>query len=101
MGRANKLASQDVGICVLQKEDLHSLVEELVINRFDNRDLNAPAAAQVLGVSMSTLNRWVEARVLKPVNQSSEKREERKFNLAYLLSLDVKKIKSEYRYLNK
>lgn len=101
MGRYNSITTQDVGICVLQREDLHSLVEELVINRFDNRDLNAPAAAQVLGVSMSTLNRWVDARVLKPVTQGGAKREERKFNLAYLLSLDVKKIKSEYRQLNK
>jgi len=90
-----------IGICVMQKDDLYSFVEELLINRFEGRDVSAPAAAQVLGISIATLNRWVDAKVLRPVVQKGEKREERKFNLAYLLSLDLKQIKNDYRYLNK
>lgn len=90
-----------IDICVIQKSDLFSFAEELVISKFGDRDISAQAAAQVLGVSVSTLNRWIEADVLRPVSQRGEKREERKFNLAYLLSLDLKQIKTDYRYLNK
>ncbi len=88
-------------ICVMQTEDLQSFVKDLVINRYEDRELNAQAAAQVLGISISTLNRWIDLNLVKSTNKIGGMRVERKFNLAYLLTLDLKQIKSDYRTLNK
>ena len=88
-------------ICVMQTEDLQSFVKDLVFNRYEDREINAPAAAQVLGISIATLNRWVDLNLVRPSNRDSVGRVERKFNLAYLLTLDLKQIKTDYRLLNK
>lgn len=85
-------------ITVVDTADLHSFVKELLFSRYEDRDITAPAAAQVLGISIATLNRWVDAGIIKPIDAGKS---ERKFNLAYLLSLDLKTLKSTYRQINK
>ncbi len=89
-------------ICVMQKEDLKGFVKELFLDKYSDRELSAPAAAQVLGISMATLNRWVDYNLIIPTNKAlGGARVERHFNLAYLLTIDIKTLKSQYRQLNK
>lgn len=91
-----------VGICVLQREDLDDFVAKMWIGRFEDREVSAQAAAQILGISISTLNRWLDFNLISPSNPTSIGiRMERKFNLAYLLTLDLQKIKMDYRKFNK
>lgn len=88
-------------ICLIDREDLDHLVKELYEGKFEDRNVDAAAAAQILGISIPTLNRWITSGLVKVSNKSSESRVERRFNLSYLLSLDTKVLKSELRLLNK
>ena len=63
-------------ICVIDRSDLVSMLSELYEGRFDGREVDR-------------------------VSNAGEKRVERKFDLAYLFSLDVRQIKQQYRMLNK
>ena len=72
-------------ICVIDRSDLVSMLSELYEGRFDGREVDSHTATQILG----------------RVNNAGEKRVERKFDLAYLFSLDVRQIKQQYRMLNK
>lgn len=85
-----------VQLCTMDREELLQVTFALLTDRFQERKLSAAAAAQVLGVSVSTLNRWVDAGVVSP--EPSAPGKERRFNLAYLLSLDVNELKKQYRY---
>lgn len=87
-----------INLCTMDKDELLEVTQDLLLARFQDREVSAPAAAQVLGISISTLNRWVSTDVVRPVEDGQGKRVERFFNLAYLLSLDVNKLKYNYRY---
>lgn len=88
-------------ICLMDKEDLKAIVKELYESKFEDRNVNAMAAAQILGISISTLNRWISSGLVKVSNKNDNGRVEREFNLSYLLSLDTREIKMNFRMLNK
>ena len=83
-------------ICVIDRSDLVSMLSEL----YDGREVDSHTATQILGISKSTLDRWIDRNLIR-VSNAGEKRVERKFDLAYLFSLDVRQIKQQYRMLNK
>ena len=87
-------------ICVIDRSDLVSMLSELYEGRFDGREVDSHTATQILGISKSTLDSWIDRNLIR-VNNAGEKRVERKFDLAYLFSLDVRQIKQQYRMLNK
>lgn len=88
-------------ICVIDRSDLVSMLSELYEGRFDGREVDSHAATQILGISRSTLDRWIDRKLIRVNNSTGGKRVERKFDLAYLFSLDIKTIKQQYRMLNK
>ena len=87
-------------ICVIDRSDLVSMLSELYEGRCDGREVDSHTATQILGISKSTLDRWIDRNLIR-VSNAGEKRVERKFDLAYLFSLDVRQIKQQYRMLNK
>ena len=84
-------------ICVIDRSDLVSMLSELYEGRFDGREVDSHTATQILGISKSTLDRWIDRNLIR-VSNAGEKRVERK---SYLFSLDVRQIKQQYRMLNK
>lgn len=81
---------------LVNKDDLIETLQTCVLGRFEDREVSSSAACEILSISLSTLNRLVEAKVISPIKKG-ETRAIRKFNLAYLLSLDKKTIQKEYR----
>lgn len=84
-------------IAIINKTDLKSLIEEMAISRYSGRLVNGDTACQILGISRDTLNRWVKYGLVEWV----EGREgAKRYDLAYLFTLDIKEIKKQYRQLN-
>ena len=84
-------------IVIMTKADLKSLIEEMAISRYSGRLVNGEAACQILGISRDTLNRWVKYKLVEWVD---DRERAKRYDLAYLFSLDIKEIKRQYRQLN-
>ena len=65
-------------------------VEQRVYNRFSNRHVDSHTVCELLGVSKSTLYRYVKENRVKPVNEH-EDGDHLKFDLSEILKLDPKK----------
>lgn len=87
-------------IVVVGRDDLMDFVQTMFMAKLSERLLDSKAAAQVLGISVSTLNRWIDKNLIHPDNANEGHRVERKFSLSYLLNIDVQEIKKKYRALN-
>jgi hypothetical protein len=90
-------------VVIIEKGDLDRFFRDSVLRGFSSREVDARAAASILDICVDTLDRWIARGLVHPSNAktSSTKRVERKFNLGYLLTLDVREIKSKYRQLSK
>ena len=88
-------------ICVMDREDLIYMLDKLYRNRFEGREVDSNVACQILGISMSTLNRWINYQLIQTNGGKMNERVVRKFDLAYLFTLDISEIKKKYRLLNK
>lgn len=86
---------------IINREDLTGLMGDMFAQRYEGRLVDSKTAAQLLGITVSTLNRWIEYRLVRVENNGGPKREVRKFDMAYLLGLDVQDIKRKYRAINK
>lgn len=84
-------------IAIINKTDLKSLIEEIAISRYSGRLVNGETACQILGISRDTLNRWVRYKLIEWVD---DREGAKRYDLAYLFSLDIKEIKRQYRQLN-
>lgn len=84
-------------IVIMTKADLKSLIEEMAISRYSGRLVNGDTACQILGISRDTLNRWVRYKLVEWVDGHEGAK---RYDLAYLFSLDIKEIKRQYRQLN-
>ena len=69
-------------ICVIDRSDLVSMLSELYEGRFDGREVDSHTATQILGISKSTLDRWIDRNLIR-VNNAGEK--ELKGNLIWLI----------------
>lgn len=87
--------------CLMSREDLVEMLREVYGKRFDGREVDSSVAVQVVGVSMPTLNRWVEAGLVETTNRSDGARVVRKFDLGYLLRLDREEVSRKYKLLRK
>jgi len=79
------------------KDVLKTEIEDKVLDKFINIQVDSKAACQILQISNSSLNRYIEAGLIQPEQRSSEK-EHRKFRLSTLLRLDISDVKRKYRY---
>lgn len=84
-------------IAIINRTDLKSLIEEMAISRYSGRLVNGETACQILGISRDTLNRWVKYKLVEWVD---DREGAKRYDLAYLFSLDIKEIKRQYRQLN-
>lgn len=84
-------------IVIITKADLRSIIEEMAISRYAGRLVDGNTACQILGISRDTLNRWVRYKLVEWVD---DREGAKKYDLAYLFSLDIKEIKRQYRQLN-
>lgn len=80
---------------------MQEVVRNLYGSRFDGREVGAEVAVQVIGVSKSTLERWVDAGLVETLNGEAGKRVVRKFDLGYLLRLDRAEVSRRYKLLRK
>lgn len=86
---------------IINREDLTALMGDMFAQRYEGRLVDSRTAAQLLGITVSTLDRWIERRLVHTENEETEKREVRKFDMAYILGLDIQEIKKKYRALSK
>lgn len=86
---------------IINREDLTALMGDMFAQRYEGRLVDSRTAAQLLGITVSTLDRWIERRLVHTENGETEKREVRKFDMAYILGLDIQDIKRKYRALSK
>lgn len=73
--------------------------EEKIFNRFEARIVNSFTACDVLGISMSTLHRYIKAGLLEPETRAIH--EDIKFRLSYLLKINVSQLQKKLRYENR
>ena len=86
---------------IINREDLTALMGDMFVQRYEGRLVDSRTAAQLLGITVSTLDRWIERRLVHTENEETGKREVRKFDMAYILGLDIQDIKRKYRALSK
>ncbi len=79
--------------------EFESLLESVNRLRYENKEIDAKAAAQILGVSYHTVVNWYSKRLLKPCNVV-KKGGVIRFRLSDILSIDVKELQKNYRKLN-
>lgn len=88
-------------LVLLEKKVLVEVLQTAVLDRYSDTEVCAATVCDLLKISKPTLNRWVEKNIIKTSNESERRtREVRYFNLAYILGLNKKALKSEYREVN-
>lgn len=88
-------------IFMVSKEDLVKVMRSAILDRYSDKEVGVGTVCDILDITRPTLDRWVEKGILKSINDpKAKKREIRKFNLAYILGLSKKSLKSEYREVN-
>ncbi len=87
--------------CLMSRRDLVEIIRDLYGKRFDGREVSSSVAVQVLGVSIATLDRWIDAGLVETTNRSDGARVVRKFDLGYLLRLDREEVSRKYKLLRK
>jgi hypothetical protein len=93
----NDLAGQ---VAIIERGYLEGFVSDTIARRFADREVGTNAAAEVLGVSVDTINRWLDHGLLRTSNDA-KKGVPRKFYMRDLLDADTVAIKKQYRMLNK
>lgn len=96
MGTKTNLHGQS--LVLTTAEDLVAVLEDHYYQRFSGVEVTSAVVCEILQISISTLDRWVKVKVLRPVNESREgERVVRKFDLSYILRQDRAHLKSRYR----
>ncbi len=83
----------------ITRDEFENLLESVNKLRYESKEIDAKAAAQVLGVSYHTIVNWYTKKLLKPCNVV-KKGGVIKFRLSAILAIDVKDIQKKYRQLN-
>lgn len=84
-------------IALFDKDDLKDFMKEVVIEKFSYTEVDTHTVRQILKISQSTVNRYVENGLLKVTNQEGDRR----FNLADILYINKEEIKRENRLINR
>lgn len=85
-------------LILLQREDLRDFLREVIIDSFSNIEVDTHTVSQILKISKSTVNRYVENNLLKVVNKGEG---DRRFLLSEILYINRQEIKKENRIINK
>lgn len=84
-------------LALLSTTDLKSFLNEVIVERYAHVEVDSHTVRQILKISQSTVNRYVENGLLKVTNKEGD----RKFNLAEILYLNKEEMKRQNRVINR
>ncbi|MCK9629130.1 MAG: hypothetical protein M0R37_11135 [Bacteroidales bacterium] len=85
-------------LALLSTSDLKSFLGEVIVERYAHVEVDSHTVRQILKISQSTLNRYVDNNLLKVTNRGEG---DRKFNLAEILYLNKEEMKRQNRTINR
>lgn len=85
-------------LVLVSAKDLAAAMRSTVLDKYADIDVCSATVCDILKISKPTLDRWVKCNIIRTCNDpNAPKRENRDFNLAYILGLNKRKLKGEYR----
>jgi hypothetical protein len=84
-------------LALIQTGDLKNFLKEVLIDRFSNVEVDTHTVKQILNISQSTVNRYVENNLLRVTNPNQRNR---KFILSDILYMNRQDLKKQNRLIN-